>query len=543
MMGLLVGVSTVLAQPGAVQKVAKSVFTLTTFDKDGNIIASTQGVFIDNKGTAISTFKPFIGAVKATVVDATGKSMEVDAIMGADELYDMAKFRVIANTAAAPIANKDEAAGNKVWLVPYSIKKSPFQQEAISSVEKFNTSYNYYIFTTTVPENAVGCPFVNKDGQVIALMHNNGQVTAIDANYAKQLHVTGLSTLDAALRESGIRTALPDKEADATTMMTLNKGQKSAEDYMKYANEFIEKFPSSPFGYREKALLMTNKQQYAEAEKVMQESIKKASNKDEAHGDFADILYQKVAYVGDSIYPSWNADKALGEAQKAYSIKPQPLYKHQEAQINYLKKDYQKAYDLFMELTKTQMNSGEIWYEAAQAKSQLKAPEPEIKELLDSAVSVGVRTKMAGPYYLARGNFLEAQGKYREALADYNQYDSIARPVAPTFFYARYRCELQVRQWQQALLDIARACYLNPKEPTYFAEWASLDLRVKRYDEGIKAAQACIELAPEYADGYLLLGILQAEQGNKTEAKKNLEKAKALGDTRAEEYVKKYKLN
>lgn len=539
----MVGASSLLAQPGSVQKVAKSVFSLTTFNKDGGIIASTQGVFIDNKGTAISTFKPFIGATKATVVDANGKSMEVDAIMGADELYDMAKFRVIGNTNAAPIASKASEAGNKVWLVPYSIKKPQYQQEDISSVEQFNTSYNYYIFSNTAPENAIGCPFVNKDGQVIGLMHSNGTVTAIDANYAKQLHVTGLSTLDAALRESGIRTSLPDKEEDAITMMTLSKGQKSADDNMKYADEFIGKFPTSSFGYKEKAALLVNKQQFEEAEKVMQESIKKCSKKNEAHGDFADLIYQKVAYVGDSIYPAWNADKALQEAQKAYSIKAEPLYKHQEGKINYLKKDYQKAYDLFMELTKTPMNSGEIWYEAAQAKSQLKAPYDELKVLLDSAVSVGVRTKMAAPYYLARANFLDAQGKTREALADYNMYDSIARPIAPTFFYARYKCEMKLRQWQQALLDIARTCYLNPNEPTYFAEWASLDLRVKRYDEGISAAEACIRLAPEYADGYLLLGILQAEKGKKEEAKGNLLKAKELGDTRVDEYLKKYKLN
>ena len=540
-MGLLFGATAILAQPGPVQKTAKSVFTLTTFNKDGGIIAATQGVFIDNKGTAISTFKPFIGAVKATVVDATGKSMDVDAIMGADELYDVAKFRVVGKTTAAPIASTASAAGSKVWLVPYSIKKPAYQQEDVSSVEKFNTSYNYYIFTNSAPENAVGCPFVNKDGQVIALMHNNGSVTAIDANYAKQLHVTGLSTLDAALRESGIRTALPDKEQDATTMMTLNKGAKSKEDYMKYANEFIEKFPASAFGYKEKAALLANQDQFEEADKLLQEGIKKATAKDEAHSNYADVIYQKVAYRGDSIYPSWNADKALTEAQAAYKVKAEPLYQHQEAQINYLKKDYQKAYDLFMGLTKTPMNSAEIWYEAAQSKSQLKAPTEEIKMLLDSAVSVGVRTNMAGPYYLARGRYLDAEGKYREALADYNQYDSIARPLSADFFYTRYKCELKVRQWQQALLDIARTCYLNPKEPTYFAEWASLDIRVKRYDEGKKAAQACIQLAPEYADGYLLLGILCGESGDKAEAKKNLEKAKELGDTRADEYLKKFK--
>lgn len=542
MIGLMVGVSSILAQPGSVQKVAKSVFTLTTFNKEGTIIAATQGVFIDNKGTAISTFKPFIGAVKATVVDATGKSMEVDAIMGADELYDVAKFRVIGKTIAAPIAANGSPTGSKVWLVPYSIKTPAYQQEDISSVEKFNTTYNYYIFTNNTPENAVGCPFVNKEGQVIALMHNNGSVTAIDANYAKQLHVTGLSSLDAALRQSGIRTSLPDKEEDAMTMYTLNKGQKTAEVNMKYADEYIEKFPTSAFGYKEKASLLSNTGKYEEADKVLQEGIKKAALKEEAHSNYADVIYQKVIFRGDSIYPSWNADKAIAEAQTAYSIKAEPLYKHQEAQSYYLKKDFQKAYDLFMELTKSSMNSGEVWYEAAQAKSQLKAPIEEIKMLLDSAVTVGSRNNTAGPYYLTRGRFLDAQGKYREALADYNQYDSIVRPISHEFFYTRFKCESKLRQWQQALLDIARACYLNPKEPTYFAEWASLDLRVKRYEEGMKAAEACIELEPDYADGYLLLGIMQAETGKKEEAKKNLEKAKELGDNRAEEYLKKYKL-
>ena len=62
--------------------------------------------------------------------------------------------------------------------------------------------------------------------------------------------------------------------------------------------------------------------------------------------------------------------------------------------------------------------------------------------------------------------------------------------------------------------------------------------RVKRIDEGISAAKACINLAPEYADGYLLLGLLQREKGLKQESIENLKKAQELGDTRAEEYLK-----
>lgn len=540
-MTLVLCASSLMAQPGPVQKVSKSVFTLTTFNKDGGIIASTQGVFIDNKGTAISTFKPFVGATKASIVDASGKSMNVDAILGADELYDVAKFRILGATTAAPIASKASVAGEKVWLVPYSIKKSPFQQEDISSVENFMTTYNYYIFSSSVPENAVGCPFVNKNGQVIGLMHTNGQTTAIDANYAKQLKVTGLSTLDAALRETGIRTALPDTEQDAITMMTLKKGQIPVDVYNEYTQEFINKFPTSAFGYKEKALYLVDQEKYAEAAKLMEEGIKKSAAKDEAHSNYADLIYQKIAYKGDSTYTAWTLDKAIDEAQKAYAAKPQPVYKHQEAQINFLKGNYQKACDMFLDLTKSNLNGGELYFEAAQAKTHLKAPAQEIEVLLDSAISVGARTGMAGNYYLARANFLNEQGQYRRAIQDYNMYDSIARPVDASFFYTRYQCETKLRMWQPALLDIARACYLAPKQPTFFAEWASLDLRVKRYDEGISAATHCTKLAPEYADGYLLLGLLQKEKGLKDEAIKNLKKAQELGDTRAAEYLSKMK--
>ena len=350
--------------------------------------------------------------------------------------------------------------------------------------------------------------------------------------------MTGLSTLDAALRETGIRTALPDTEQEAVMMMTLKKGQIASTDYDKYVDEFIGKFPASAYGYKEKASRLSNEAKYEESSKLMEECIKKAAKKDEAYSAYADIIYQKAVYKGDSIYSAWNIDKAIEMIRKAYSINALPAYKHQEAQYSYFKGDYQQALSMFLDLTKTNINSGELYYEAAQSKAQLNAPAGEIEVLLDSAIAVGQKTGLAAPYYLARAQFFDRKGEYRKALPDYNQYDSLTHTVDPTFFYARYKCETKLRMWQQALLDIARTCYLAPKEPTYFAEWASLDLRVKRIDEGISAAKACINLAPEYADGYLLLGLLQREKGLKQESIENLKKAQELGDTRAEEYLK-----
>ena len=111
----------------------------------------------------------------------------------------------------------------------------------------------------------------------------------------------------------------------------------------------------------------------------MEECIKKAAKKDEAYSAYADIIYQKAVYKGDSIYSAWNIDKAIEMIRKAYSINALPAYKHQEAQYSYFKGDYQQALSMFLDLTKTNINSGELYYEAAQSKAQLNAPAGEIE--------------------------------------------------------------------------------------------------------------------------------------------------------------------
>lgn len=119
---LFLGTSGAMAQSAAVQKVAKSVFTLTTFNKEGNIKGTCQGVFINEDGTAISAFQPFVGADSAVIVDATGRSHKVDYIMGADENYDVVKFKVKMNgIKSSPLSSKESTEGSQAWIVPYSV--------------------------------------------------------------------------------------------------------------------------------------------------------------------------------------------------------------------------------------------------------------------------------------------------------------------------------------------------------------------------------------------------------------------------------------
>ena len=82
-------VITVSAQPAAIQKAAKAVFSLTTFNAAGDIIASAHGTFVSPQGEAIAPWKPFVGAARAVVIDATGTEHPVVAMIGANELYDV----------------------------------------------------------------------------------------------------------------------------------------------------------------------------------------------------------------------------------------------------------------------------------------------------------------------------------------------------------------------------------------------------------------------------------------------------------------------
>lgn len=536
-----------LAQPSSVIQVGQSIFSLTTFKADGTIIASTHGFFIGNNGEAISLWTPFIGAASAVVVDANGKKMDVDVLVGANELYDVCKFRVKEKSHSVKFAKNPAKSGNKVWVVGYSVKKPKCKDFSVDKVEQFMEKYNYYIFQGKALENTEGCPFVNSNGEVIGIMQpskSGSEIHATDASFVNTFTVNALTINERVLQQSGIRVALPEKEDDAllTLMMAANKNDSLT--YERYIDDFIAAFPHSAEGYFSRAKNLVNNNDFETADNLMLTAIDKATKKDEAHSDYATLIYLKEIYKANMPYEKWSLQKALDEADKAYSINPLAAYQHQKAQIIYSMGDYQKAYDSFMQLTQSDMRNGELFYEAAQCKTLLKAEKSEIIQLLDSAISVAQSTgrNNAAPYYLARGRQFDEMGEYRKAVMDYNQYDTLMFGRAShDFYYIKYKCESKIRQFQQALNDIAHAIVINRREPLYYAEMASLQLKVNQLEEAITTCDMCIQVDSTYADPYIIKGIALGELKRKDEAKEVFLKAKELGDERADGLLEKYK--
>lgn len=540
-------VTYVHGQSKQVKKAAASIFSLTTFKTDGTLLASTNGVFISDNGEAISAFYPFVGADSAVVIDTNGNALPVDVIIGANELYDVCKFKVNGKTTPIKIASTPSNNGEKVWMLGYSIKNQEAKQVPIQKTELFMDKYTYYIFSSETPENMEGCPFVNAKGELIGILQhaNHSEGThAVDAHFMKDMQINnGLSLADPVLRQTTIRTQLPAKEEDAlvTLMMASEQNKKN---YLKYIQDFKRLFPHAVDGYAAQARQYANKKEFAKAATEMETAIQNVHKKDAAHAEYAKIIFHQQLFQPDSTYLVWSLDKALAEAQKAYEINPLPAYQHQQAQIIYSKGNYQKAYDMFIALTKTNLRSGELFYEAAQAKAQLKANQAEILSLLDSAVAACPQplTPIAAPFVLARGAAYDQAGDYKKAIMDYNRYDTLMLGRANhEFYYTRFNCNVKLRRYQQALNDIAHAAVLNRQEPTYLAEMASLQLKVNYIDDALKTAELCIGIAPNYPDIYLIKGLALIQKKQKKLGIEAFEKAKQLGDKRAQDYIDKYK--
>lgn len=524
------------AQDKSVKKTADATFTLVVSDANGKELARSKGVFISSDGCAISPWTPFKGAASAKAIDSKGREHRVVCLIGADELYDLAKFRVEDAPTFLPIASQ-VSMGSQAWIVGKGIVKAN-----VNKVETFKDKYHYYVLGTAAGQDSEGAAVVTADGKLMGVFHkSDADASVTDASYPNSFFTVGLSVNDPVLKECSLPVELPDKESDAQVALLL-AAQVSPSNYLWTANRFIARFPQLNDGYNAKSGILAAQGDFAGAKKILEEGIAKATDKAEAHFNLARLAYQCTAGGRDSA-KVFSMDEADAEIDKAIAANNMPVYRHLKAQIKFFRGQYQNAYDDFLALTKTNLRNPELYLEMAQSKERLNAPQPEVLALLDSCIALCDTPYVASsaPYFLARANQYNNMGEYRKAMIDYTMYEYFNRGrLGADFYYTRSDCEMKGRIYQAALNDITVACILDRTNPVYLAVKGNLHLRVGQYDDAIDAAERCLKLDPNNADGLLILGLAQCRKNNKTEGLANLEKAKAAGNPQADTYIKKF---
>ena len=537
------------AQPDKwVKKASKAVFTLKTFNANDELIGSSNGFFITADGIAVSSYTPFRGASKAVIIDAMGKEYPVKSIIGANDTYDIAKFRVDASKCQTLRTAPAVGENTQLWLLPYNAKNGYSCTAAtVKSVQKVQNDYDYYTLEGNGSENTVGCPYLNAAGDVVGIKQqsssdDNATQYAVGATFATGLKMTGLSLNDAALKATSIKKELPDELDQAILTLYLASSIGDANSFVGLVDDFIEKFPQAPDGYSYKAQIMAAKDNYPEADKYMKLAIENATDKAEAHYNYAKMMYQNLLYFHDSASHAWTYEQALEEAEQAVALDPQLAYVTQKAQLLFACKRYDDSYTTFQDAIAKGAHNAECFYGAARCKEQLNDTTAYIA-LLDSAVATFSQPylKEAAPYIYARGQALAENGQYRLAVNDFNEYENLMiSQINSEFYYIRSQVEVKGRLFQQALNDLDKAIEKSPSVLLYRSEKASLQIRVKLIDEAIETASECIRLFPDSSDGYLFLGLAQCLKGDKALGVVNLLKAKDLGDAQADVLIEKY---
>ena len=538
------------------EKAKRAVFSIVTYDKNDKMLNSGNGFFVSEDGVALSDYYLFKGASRAVIINYEGEEMPVEAIMGADDMYDVVKFKVAITekkVPALPLASVAPVVGAEVCLLPYSTQKSrTYTAGKVKAVDKVTDNYAYYTLDMRLKDKMVSCPLMTMDGNVFGLAQKaTGQDTAsicyaVDANYVMAQKIAALSYNDMTLKDIGIKKALPESEEEALIFLLMASSQLSSEKYMAVLEDFVRQFPNSPDGYLRRAsqrmFVSDDGASLKLVEEDMDQALKVAAKKDDVLFSRSKIIYNYVLSHAEKPYADWSFDKALDEIRQAIAIQPLPVYVQVEGDILYAKADYAGALQAYEKVNQSEIGSAATFFTTAKIKEAMKAPVEEILVLLDSCVAHFNKpyTQEAAPYLLERAQALMNAGKARNAVVDYDAYyDAVKGNVNDVFYYYREQAALKSRQYQRALDDMAKAIELNPKDLIYRAELAAVNLRVGRNEEAVKILQEALAIDPKYAEAYRLIGIAQIQMKQQTAACESFAKAKELGDPNVDALIEK----
>ena len=544
--------------PKWVEKAKRAVFSVVTYDKNDKMLNTGNGFFVSEDGLALSDYTLFKGAERAVVITSEGKQMPVSLILGANDMYDVIKFRVAITEKKVPaliVAKIAPAVGADAWMLPYSTQKSiACVTGKVKDVSKVAGEYHYYTLSMHMKDKMVSCPVMNAEGQVFGIAQKSSGIDTVTtcyaagAAFAMAQKISALSLGDAALKKIGIRKGLPETEDQALVYLFMASSSLSGDDYEKLLDDFIRQFPANADGYLRRANYYAAKGKddqtwYDKAVADFNQALKVAQKKDDVYYNIGKLMYAYQLSKPEKTYKDWTYDTALQNVRQAIAIDPLPIYIQMEGDILFAQQDYAGALAAYEKVNASNIASPATFFSAAKTKELAKGDPKEVVALMDSCIARCPQPITAdfAPYLLERAQMNMNAGQPRNAMLDYDAYHTAVKgEVNDVFYYYREQAALKARQFQRALDDIVKAIEMNPTDLTYQAEHAVVNLRVGRYEEAIQILDNILKADPKYAEAYRLLGLCQIQLKKTDEACGNFKKAKELGDPNVDELITKY---
>ena len=547
------------AQPKFASKVSKGIVSLNTYDRQGNLLRQGTAFFVGANGEAIADFRLFKNAYQASIIDASGKQIDVDLILGADDTYSMVRFHVnIKGNAFIPSVTSFQPMKSAVYVLGRADGgKMESAQAVVADTAMIQGKYVYYGLDKQVDEVLTGAPVFNESGALVGMLHPQlgGKNYVLDIRFRDELKIQPFPSTSAsvALGNIFIPKALPETPEEALVYLYAKSRSASNEEYMDMVNRFVAAYPKNAEGYLRRATPLIDLTRFDEADRDLQQYLSLVDDKAVGNYNVASLIFDKLRLQPEPAYEKWNEDVAIQYVDKALSLnasKPEEERKLEKTRYQILKgqllmnkPDYDGALALYEELNSESGGSPTYLYAISLAREGRGDSIGAVMEPIDSAIakfSEPLPTEAAN-YIIRRGQLHANAGQYREAVQDYNQYAYLLNnQVSPVFYYERSQIEVNARMYQPAMDDINKAIEMAPREPLYHVERGALAVRVSMFDECIESCQTALRLNPDIIDAYRILGYAQLQKGDKTNAKINLQKAIDMGDETARMLMNTY---
>ncbi|MDR3194272.1 MAG: serine protease [Tannerella sp.] len=523
--------------PKWVEKAKKAVITLEIQDRNGTS-RTGNGFFVQENGEAVSDYSLFAGAEKAFATDAEGHRFPVTRILGADEVYDVIRFRVDvpgrvpALQAAAALPDR----GTEAYLLPFGVQKgAAIPQGAIVEVSKIKEPYGYFKIDAPLTSSQISLPLLTPEGEVFAMTQNDASgkhlTYGISVPYILHIQIASMDVFNKTYEATDIRKAWAPAPEDAQLALMLYASRQDVAAYLETLNDFIATFPRVSAGYLSRAShyachrkeLAASASEQARMLALALADLQTAAgfmdHKGEGFYEQARLVYGVASDDSTLQAGDWSMDAAQTMIRKAIAENDEPAYRHLEGDIAFYLGDYEQAYVSYRTATESALSSALSYYMAAKARQQIPGSNPmEVVALIDSAIEKSASAPGDALVYLQENAELKMQfGLYDAAVTDYDRcYTLMAGNVSDAFYYFREQARFRSGDLEGALKDISSAIILDPQNAVYYAEEGSIYLRQQHPAKAQESLLKALTLDPDFSSSHRLLGVSYLRQEKKT---------------------------
>jgi Tfp pilus assembly protein PilF/DNA-directed RNA polymerase subunit RPC12/RpoP len=153
------------------------------------------------------------------------------------------------------------------------------------------------------------------------------------------------------------------------------------------------------------------------------------------------------------------------------------------------------------------------------------------------ASAIGNLTKAVARDYNNRGNILDSQGRYDEAIENFTRAIELDPTYALAYFNRGNVYARRLQRYDKALADYNQAIEMSPIDAAAYTNRGAVYASLERDDEALEDLERAIQLDPDLAGAYFGIGALLGKRKEWQEALPFFEKASELGYVEAEEFV------